>query len=151
MSITTRSRKSTIASQVSTAQLLQGAQPQPTAELFGDERTRFEEIIQARELATWTPHDLAVATSLAQILTEIADLHVLVREQGLMIEHERKGLIPHPALATIVSLTGSAKSLQTTLGVSAAQRGISGSKQARRNVQEQGLRSSFADTGIAWA
>lgn len=103
----------------------------------------FSNLVKARESATWTDHDIAVATSLARQMVIHAELIQIVKTEGVMIDHERKGLIPHPAIASAVGLSGSIKNQCAMLGLTASQRGVAGGKQATRNGHEQNLRSAF--------
>lgn len=142
----TRSRLSTTASQVALSQTIQTALIEPSQELDEDELAAFNKIIRSRETASWSQHDIDTATSLARQMVIHADLIQTVKTEGTTIEHPKKGLIVHPAIAASVSLAGAIKGLSTLLGLSASQRGVAGNRQAIRNQHEQILRDALANT-----
>ena len=143
MATNKRERLSTITEQVRMAQALQQG-IEPTEALTPAERAVFDKLIQARESSTWTPHDVTTATVLARQIVQHAQLVDTVAREGVMINHPKKGLIAHPAIAASVSLAGAIKSQTTTLGLSASQRGVAGSRQQVRNQHEQAMRGAFS-------
>jgi hypothetical protein len=147
MSKQTRARLSILSSQLTLSQTLQTTQIEPSEPLDELELVAFNKLIQARETATWSSHDVATATSLARQLVLHARLIETVKAEGVMVEHERKGLVAHPALAAAVALSGAIKNWSAMLGLTASQRGVSGARQDVRNQHEQAMRDPMAGAG----
>lgn len=147
---THRPRVGTVAQLVQTHQAVQKALPQPIRELTPEAQAFFERIILSRESVTWSPFDLAAATLLAETEAQVVAAMQTLQTEGRTVETAR-GLSQHPEVKTLSSLSGSARSLATQLGLSAAQRQLTGpqalrnnSELAARQVQGQSAHSSFA-------
>jgi phage terminase small subunit len=100
----------------------------------------FQRIVMSREVATWSPHDLAIATNLAQVMRRYADLQTQLDKDGLTLVNERGTEHAHPLLAASMAMGATVRSLSSTLGLSAGQRAITGEHQAGRNKAEQEAR-----------
>jgi hypothetical protein len=125
---------------------LQAAGPEPTEPLTQEESIVFDAVVTGRERSTWSDHDLGVATSLSKQIVMHRRLLEVVAREGVMIEHDKKGLIAHPAIGASVTLAGAIKGQATLLGLSASQRGLAGARQQVRNDHEQVLRDALANT-----
>jgi hypothetical protein len=124
--------------------LLQTTKHSPSRPLSEAAQKHFDRIILGREIETWSEADLVVSTNLAQALSQIDELNDYLSANGLVDEQGT----PRKAIAAVCQLQGVTKALMTTLGLSASQRAVSGSRQAVRNKHERDLRnsmSSFAD------
>ena len=145
-----RPRVGTVAQLVQTHQAVQNALPQPIRELTPEAQAFFERIVLSRESSTWSPFDLASATMLAETEAQIVDAMQVLQREGRTVEGAR-GLAQHPEIKNLSTLNGNARSLATQLGLSAAQRQLTGpqslrnsSELAARQVQGQSAHSSFA-------
>ena len=108
----------------------------PAFPLDMDEGLRFEEIIAARERETWNKADIATATHMAQVEIERDRVRDMYQAEGLKIEDHNGKPIINPLFTAYNTLFGQADKLRRSLGLTAAPRGISGPKQARRNQQD---------------
>ena len=109
---------------------------EPTFTLDADELERFNGVIASRERDSWTPNDVYVATTMAQLEIEAVQLReIYLREGQTMIDHNGKPII-NPSFTAFNTIIGQLDKFRRTLGLSASQRGISGHKQAKRNQQD---------------
>jgi phage terminase small subunit len=134
-----RSKKSTVANAVQTAQLI-STKIEPTLTLTEVERTHFDRIAISREVDTWSSHDVTIACQLAKALTTLELAQDQLRVDGLTIENARGSQVAHPLLHASMSMASTVQQLTKTLGLSASQRGLSGPKQQSRNLAEQTAR-----------
>jgi hypothetical protein len=134
-----RAQKNTVQGQLVSARSALEAL-QPTETLTDRDRSYFDRIIKSREVATWSPHDLAIATNLAQVMRRYADLQNTLDNDGLTLVNDRGTSVAHPLLAASMSMGATVRSLSVTLGLSAGQRAITGEHQAGRNKAEQEAR-----------
>lgn len=135
-----RPRVNSVAQLVQTHQAAQKPLPQPIRELTPEAQAFFERIVLSRESVTWSPYDLAAATLLAETEAQIVGAMLALQTEGRTVETAR-GLSQHPEVKTMSSLSGSARSLATQLGLSAAQRQLTG-PQALRNTAELAARQA---------
>jgi P27 family predicted phage terminase small subunit len=131
-----RSKKSTISNTVNTFQSANDL-PQPTEHLDERELTYFNRVMKSREVSSWSDHDLAIATELAQSHVMYQDCITDVKENGRSILNERGTPVANPAAAMMNQLSSTVRAFSATLGLSASQRGLAGGKQDGRNKAEQ--------------
>ena len=143
MSKQLRSKKSTVSNTVATFNEIQTL-PQPTEFLDERELSYFNRIVQSREVTTWSPHDLALATDLALTQVQYLDAMHAVKTQGRSVVNERGTQIVNPETGALNQLSGAVRAFTATLGLSASQRGVAGAKQASRNQAEQQARAVIA-------
>ena len=134
-----RSKKSTVANAVKTAQLI-STKIEPTLALSDQQRIHFDRIAISREVDTWSPHDVTIACQLAKALTTLDFAQERLEEEGLTLVNERGTTTAHPLLHASMTMSNTVQSLTKTLGLSASQRGLSGPKQQSRNLAEQTAR-----------
>lgn len=139
MSKQERSKKSTAANMVATFNAL-ASLPQPTETLDERELDYFIRIVKSREVTTWSEHDLSLATNLALTQVQYLDAMHAVKTQGRTIVNERGTPVTNPETGALNQLSGAVRAFTATLGLSASQRGVAGSKQASRNQAEQQAR-----------
>lgn len=132
---TRRTKIDTVAGAISTHQAAQKPLHRPIRELFSEAQAHFERIVESREFDSWTTSDLANATQLAQLQAQIDAALVVLQHEGRTTE-TAKGVTQHPEVRNIAQLGSAARALGTALGLSAAQRGLSGPEQAARNKSE---------------
>jgi phage terminase small subunit len=134
-----RTKKSTATNAVNTFQTV-GTVLRPTHDLTPAEMTHFERVTTSREVSTWMPHDLAIATQLARNLARFDRLQEQLDDDGLMQINERGTKVAHPLLSASMTMASTIQALTRTLGLGASQRGIAGAKQASRNSADQEAR-----------
>ena len=139
MAAAIRSKKSTVANSIKTAQLI-STKIEPTLILNVQEKTHFDRIAISREVDTWSPHDITIACQLAKALTTLELAQEQLREEGLTLENARGTPVAHPLLNASMAMSNTVQSLTKTLGLSASQRGLSGPLQQSRNLAEQSAR-----------
>jgi phage terminase small subunit len=139
MSKQERSKKSTVANMVDTFKAIE-SMPEPTEILDERELDYFIRIVKSRELSTWSPHDLTLATDLAMCQVQYLDAMHSVKTQGRSIVNDRGTPITNPETGALNQLSSAVRSFTATLGLSASQRGVAGAKQASRNESEQQAR-----------
>lgn len=146
MAAALRSKKSSIKGLVETFQTVNKL-PQPVEDLDDRERGYFDRIVKSRELSTWSDHDLALATQLAQahVMYQVAVADI--KSNGLKITNDRGTPITNPATGAMNQLSSSIRSSAATLGLSAGQRAITGGKQAVRNKAEIDARAVLSKAG----
>lgn len=143
MSKQLRSKKSTVANTVATFNEIQTL-PQPTESLDERELDYFNRIVQSREVTTWSPHDLALATDLALTQVQYLDAMHAVKTQGRTMLNDRGTPVVNPETGALNQLSGAVRAFTATLGLSASQRGVAGAKQTSRNQAEQQARAVIA-------
>ena len=133
-----RSRKSSIAGQIKTAQALT-TQLHPVHALTPEQNLYFSRIIKSREIESWSEHDLSLATQLSVVMhqTDLADVEI--SKHGFVLPDGRK----NPACSAKSALASSVVQLTRLLGLSASQKGLGTQLQKHRNQQEQDMRRAF--------
>lgn len=114
-----------------------GSKIDPPFPLTDRERTYFDAILTDRELASWSPNHVVIACNLAKTYAAIDELWKTINEQGFTVTNERGTPVANPAVAALSSMTSAMQALNRTLGLSASQRGLAGSKQAGRNKADR--------------
>ena len=109
---------------------------QPTATLTDLELTHFKRLVNSREVDTWSPHDLSIATQLAKTLRRFENLQEQLDNDGLTLTNERGTVVAHPLLSASMSMANVVQALSRTLGLSASQRALTGDNQRQRNSAE---------------
>lgn len=135
MSAQIRGKKSTLANSVKTMQEAVLV-IQPTATLNEAELTHFNAVVNSRESSTWSENDRTIAGYLAKTYSKMDELWKQVDEEGFTAETLKGTPVINPAVTALNTLTVQAKSYNTLLGISASQKGVSGTGQAKRNSAE---------------
>ena len=148
MAAQTRSRKSTTHNAVRTMQQAAAALPPPSEPLDEIEQAFFDRIIRSRELDTWSEHDLALATHLAQTQRQFSEAMQVVKTEGRTTLNPRGTPVAHPEVAALNQLAGSVRSFTAQLGLSASQRGVAGQHQQSRNAAEREARAVLGRVGV---
>jgi hypothetical protein len=97
----------------------------------------FEGIVKSRERSTWDDNSLFLASNLAVMYRRLEQLNERLDSEGPTQRNERGTTIANPAFNAMVQLTSSIQSMNRVLGLSAAQTGMSGKPQAKRNQAER--------------
>ena len=139
-----RSKKSTIAEQIKTAQAI-SREVFPVRELNAEENGYFTRLIQSREVETWSSHDLALATQLAVIMRQSDQADEEIQKHGFVLTDGRK----NPAVSAKHSCVSSIVQLTRLLGLSASQKGFGTQQQRQRSLTEQHMRHTFGNFGEA--
>ena len=105
----------------------------PCMTLTDQERSFFDVAVSSRETASWTPHDNLLACRLAKALRRQDELDERLDAEGLTLVNDRGTTVAHPLLSASMTIANTIQSLTRTLGLSAAQRGMTGSEQTKRN------------------
>jgi hypothetical protein len=134
-----RQKKTTVTSAVKTVQAVQSMH-EPTSALTPAEMEHFTRCIQSREFETWAPHDLAVATNLAKLMTQFDEASDEVRENGRTEVNQRGTRVVSAEVATLLQLSGAIRATSQSLGLSASQKGLVSGSQRHRNQVEQSTR-----------
>ena len=134
-----RSKKSTVANSVKTMQSA-SLVAEPPFPLKETELSYFKFIVVAREHETWSDNDRLIAANLAKTYAAIDQLWADIDREGYVVENQRGTPVANPKVSALNSMTSAMQSLNKTLGLSASQRGLSGAKQATRNMAEQQAR-----------
>jgi hypothetical protein len=130
-----RSKKSTVANSVATFQAA-NILPDPTETLDDRELSYFHRIVKSRESSTWSDYDLALATDLAMTQVQFLDAMDCVKREGRTVRNERGTPVVNPETGALNQLSGAVRAFTATLGLSASQRGVAGTKQKGRNLAE---------------
>ena len=109
---------------------------QPTANLSEEELTHFKRLTSSREVDTWSPHDLSIATNLSKTLRRFDELQDQLDQDGLTLVNERGTTVAHPLLSASMTMSSTIQALSRTLGLSASQRSLTGDNQRKRNSAE---------------
>ena len=109
---------------------------QPTATLTNDELIHFKRLVNSREVDTWSPHDLSIATQLAKTIRRFEELQAQLDLDGLTLVNDRGTVVAHPLLSASMSMANVVQALSRTLGLSASQRALTGDNQRQRNSAE---------------
>ena len=104
--------------------------------MIPEELERFDAIIVSRERDTWTPTDIFAAARLAQLEIEAEILRDEYQREGARIEDHTGKLVTNPTFTAYHTTLKAINDQRRQLGLSASQKGISGSKQAKRNQQD---------------
>jgi P27 family predicted phage terminase small subunit len=134
-----RTKKSTVANSVKTMESATKIY-EPPFPLKPNEAEYFKWIVTAREHETWSDNDRLIAANLCKTYAAIDQLWADINVEGYVVENQRGTPVANPKVAALNSMTSAMQSLNKTLGLSASQRGLSGSKQASRNSAEQQAR-----------
>lgn len=134
-----RSKKSTVSNKARAFQDVQRA-VEPWHELDEDERRLFDALIHSREVSTWLPADIEAATALAQVGVEMQRCWQQLQEEGRTVVTDKGWASANPLIAVYAQLSGLYQKHRTALGLTASQRGVSGNKQAGRNLEESDIR-----------
>ncbi len=137
-----RSKKSTIAEQIKTAQAI-SRDVFPVRELNVEENGYFTRLVQSREVESWSSHDLALATQLAVIMRQSDQADEEIQKHGFVLTDGRK----NPAVGAKHSCVSSIVQLTRLLGLSASQKGFGTQQQRQRNLTEQRMRQTFGSFG----
>ena len=117
----------------------------PSADLDSAELARFQALIGSRESDTWVPADIELATHLAKLEVERDQMRDAYRAEGpKLIDHNGKQVV-NPLFTIYNALLTQSTRLRRDLGLSASQRGVSGSKQKKRNLQDSNAKSSLSN------
>jgi hypothetical protein len=135
MSKQIRSKKSTVANSLATMQAASTA-VQPTMKLSPSELEHFTNITNSRESSTWSDNDRAIAGYLAKTYAAMDELWLDVEAEGWTIRNERGTPVMNPKSTALNTLTTQSRSMNHILGISASQKGVSGSVQQSRNEAE---------------
>jgi len=119
--------------------------PEPTEPLNERELSYFHRVIRSRELATWSDHDISLATDLAMTQVQYLEAMAAVKAQGRTTLSERGTPVANPETAALSQLASSLRAFTAQLGLSASQRGVgAGAKQDVRNQAERDARKVIA-------
>lgn len=143
MSKQERSKKSTLSNTLATFQSANEL-PRPTVDLDDTELSYFNRVMTSREVSTWSDHDIAIATQIAQSHVLFQACVAEIKSVGLWVKNDRGTQVANPAGAMMNQLASSIRASSATLGLSASQRGVSGGKQQSRNEAEQTARKVIA-------
>lgn len=123
-------------------ELLAGAMARKESPIKLDERELaiFDEIVKAREFATWTDYDVRVAANLARVERRCNDLNDRIDFDGYSIINDRGTRVANPEVSILKETRLTAIALARQLGLSAHQRALSGPDQGRRNNAEKATR-----------
>lgn len=113
---------------------------QPSQVLTSSEAEHFERIVQSREVSTWMPHDLSVATQLAVTMRRFGELQAQLDAEGLTLVNDRGTTVAHPLLSASMTMSNTIQALTRTLGLGASQRGMAGGPQKARNAADKTAR-----------
>jgi phage terminase small subunit len=115
----------------------------PTLTLSDPEQSHFDRIIISREADSWSPHDITTACLLAKALSRLEKINEQLDRDGEMLVNAKGTQIAHPLLSASMNQANSIQALTRTLGLSASQRGLSGSEQATRNKADKTARDAI--------
>ena len=118
---------------------------QPTQFLTSSEAEHFDRIVQSREVSTWMPHDLSVATQLAVTMRRFGELQAQLDDEGLTLVNDRGTTVAHPLLSASMTMSNTIQALTRTLGLGASQRGMAGGPQKARNSADKTARELLAN------
>jgi hypothetical protein len=135
MSAQIRGKKSTLTNSVKTMNELV-LTIQPTTKLSEAELIHFHRVVNSRESSTWSENDRTIAGYLAKTYSNMDLLWEEVNRDGFTSETMKGTPVINPAVTALNTLTVQAKSYNTLLGISASQKGVSGTGQAKRNSAE---------------
>lgn len=135
MSKQIRSKKSTVANSLATMVSASTA-VQPTMNLSSPELIHFTNITNSRESSTWSDNDRAIAGYLAKTYHAMDELWLDIEAEGWVITNDRGTPIMNPKSTALNVLTTQSRSMNHILGISASQKGVSGSVQSIRNDAE---------------
>lgn len=122
----------TIAGQVELMRMVSTKLESPI-KLDDDEAIYFDRIVKSRETASWNDNHLVIAANLAICYAQLEDLNLEIAESGAMVRNPRGTPVTNPAFNARTSTIASVLAMNRILGLSAAQTGVSGEDQAKRN------------------
>ena len=131
-----RSKKSTLSNALETFRAV-SERLEPKQPLTDREVILFDGIIKSRERSTWDDNSIFLAGNLAIMYRRLEELNDMLNVGGPTMVNERGTIVANPAFNAMVQLTGSIQSMNRILGLSAAQAGVSGKPQAKRNRAER--------------
>lgn len=143
-----RTKKSTITNNLATMVSANTA-VQPTLDLSEIELEHFRRVVNSRETSTWSENDRTLACYLAKTYSAMDALWVEVLGEGFTVVNERGTPVANPSTTALNNFTGQARSLNSALGISASQKGVSGKAQASRNEAEIGARDIIKKTSAS--
>ena len=109
---------------------------EPPITMNEHEIERFDAIIVSRDRETWTPTDIFNAARMAQLEVEAIEFRDAYRAEGVRItDHNDKPII-NPFFTAYQTTIKAIDNQRRLLGLSASQKGISGTRQAKRNQQD---------------
>ena len=130
-----RQKRSTVSNQVA-AVLKLAERLDPPFPLGDAELEVFYGVVASRERETWSAHDLRQAAKLARLEVQHEQEQLLYLAEGTLVHNERGTQIENPRGRACATIQNTIKSLSSSLGLTASQRGVAGEKQAKRNEFE---------------
>ncbi len=109
-------------------------------ELSEEEEDVFNDVIAHREAASWDRHDLRIAGQLAKASVRINRLFQEIDDEGVTTLTQRGTPVANPKVIMLQTLISTQLNLNKTLGLSASQKGLSGSAQDKRNAADRAAR-----------
>jgi hypothetical protein len=103
----------------------------------------FKGVIEQREAASWTQHDLRLAALLAKSMHRLDELGQDIEREGSKYRTTEGVLRANPDLASYNALGATIGRFNLMLGLSANQRGLSGAIQDKRNVADRKARAAI--------
>jgi phage terminase small subunit len=140
MAAAKRPQKSKITGQVETMKSVSQHLESPI-KLDPAETTYFNILVKGRESSSWDSNDLLLAANLAITLVQLDDANIAIAEGGFMVRSPKGTPVPNPAIAAKTSLTSTILQMNKHLGLSASQKGLSGSAQESRNKADSQARA----------
>jgi hypothetical protein len=137
-----RLRVDSVESQV-TAMLDARTKIEPTTELLPREAFHFDAIVNSRESASWSDNDRFLATELAKNYRRLEEMGADLDKVGFMMTNERGTKVANPIFSATCQLMSSIQAANRALGLSASQRGLSGSNQAKRNAADASAKETI--------
>jgi hypothetical protein len=124
---------------------------QPSRPLNSNQMSHFKRIVNDRETGSWSDNHLHIATELAITYALIESATTILDSEGMMLKNDRGTMVTNPMVSARLQLSGSALHLNKALGLSASQKGLSGSPQAKRNeadARARGIISKISEDDL---
>jgi hypothetical protein len=127
-----RSKRDSVAAQIEVFRSA-GVKIDPPVPLNDREQSYFDGILTDREHSSWSPNHVVIAANLAKTYAAIDQLWIDLNDRGFTLINEKGTPVANPSVSALSQMTSAMQALNRTLGLSASQRGLAGSKQAARN------------------
>jgi hypothetical protein len=140
---TKRNSSNSIAGAIDTMRNVTAALPPPTQQLTAAEMQAYNRVLKSRELSTWSEHDVALATQMAQMVVLCEEYTTLIKTSGPTVTNANGTPVANPLLSARDSTFRSITQITKLLGLSASQKGFGGQDQAKRNTAERHARTAI--------
>jgi hypothetical protein len=114
----------------------------PTTPLPENAQTIFDGIIASREIDSWMPNDVRLATQLARTIQKLEEIMTRTENEDPVLFSTRGTPVQNPVYSIMMQLSTTVQSLTRTLGLSAGMRELSTARSVENREKEAKIRAA---------